>query len=145
MKSFAAALVCLGLATAPALGADYDTTEKSPLCELHLRVPATAMAIAPLKEKILTLYKADAEQAKSDAKEDKEGNPSFHPYSIDTVWRVTFESDAMLSLSADINADQLCSISSIASGAKAEIRRPAFWAASPRICRATWRFRIIPS
>jgi hypothetical protein len=105
IKSFAAALVGLGLAAAPALGADYDATEKSPLYELHLRVPATAMAIAPLKEKILALYKADADQAKSDAKEDKEGNPSFHPYSIDTVWRVTFESDAMLSLSADINAD----------------------------------------
>jgi hypothetical protein len=39
------------------------------------------MAIAPLKEKILTLYKADADQTKSDAKEDKEDNPSFHRYS----------------------------------------------------------------
>jgi len=95
----------LALAAAPAFGADYDATEKSPLVELHLRVPATAMTIAPLKEKILALYKADADQARSDAREDKEDNPSFHPYSIDTIWRVTFESDAVLSLSADTNAD----------------------------------------
>ena len=105
MMSLAAAFVLLASATAPAFGADYDATEKSPLYELHLRIPATAMTIAPLKEKILALYKADADQAKSDAKEDKQDNPSFHPYSIDTVWRVTFESDAVVSLSADTNAD----------------------------------------
>jgi hypothetical protein len=98
---FAAACVA-GLVAAPALAADYDATDKSPLVELHLRVPATAMTIAPLKDKILALYKADADQAKSDAKED---NPSFQPYSIDTISRVTFESDAVLSLSAETNAD----------------------------------------
>src|ERR1700722_5152916 len=105
MKSFAAALAGLALVAAPALGADCDTTEKSPLCELHLRVPATAMTIAPLKDKILALYKTDADQAKHDAKEDKEGNPSFHAYAIDTVWRVSFENDTVLSLSAETNAD----------------------------------------
>ena len=105
MKSLLAAAICLGLIAAPALAADYDTTEKSLLYELHLRVPAAAMSIVPLKAKILALYKTDADQAKSDAKEDKEGNPSFHPYSVDTVWRVTFENDAVLSLSAEINAD----------------------------------------
>src|ERR1700679_2624777 len=105
MMSLAAAFVLLASATASAFGADYDATEKSPLYELHLRIPATAMTIAPLKEKILALYKADADQAKSDAKEDKQDNPSFHPYSIDTIWRVTFENDAVLSLSADTNAD----------------------------------------
>jgi hypothetical protein len=104
LKLFVAACAA-ALAAAPALAADYDTTEKSPLYELHLRVPATAMTIAPLKDKILALYKADADQAKRDATEDKEDNPSFHPYSIDTVWRVTFESDAVLSLSAETNAD----------------------------------------
>ena len=104
LKLFAAACVA-GLVGAPAFAADYDVTDKSPLAELHLRIPATAMTIAPLKEKILALYKADADQAKSDAKEDKEDNPGFHRYSIDTVWRVTFESDAVLSLSAEINAD----------------------------------------
>lgn len=63
------------------------------------------MAIAPLKEKILALHKADSDQARADAKDDKEGNPSFHPYSIETVWRVTFESEAVLSLSGDTDAD----------------------------------------
>ena len=105
MKSFAAAFAWLALAAAPAWGADYDATEKSPLYELHLRVPATAMTIAPLKDKILALYKTDADQAKSDAKDDKEGNPSFSPYNIDTIWRVSFENDAVLSLSAETNAD----------------------------------------
>jgi hypothetical protein len=105
MKPFAAAIAGLSLAVAPALGADYDTTEKSPLYEIHLRVPATAMAIAPLKDRILALYRADADQAKRDAKDDKEGNPSFSPYNIDTIWRVTFESDAVLSLSAETSSD----------------------------------------
>jgi hypothetical protein len=105
MKSLAAGLMCLGLTAVPALGADYDTTERSPLVELHLRVPETAVSIAPLKEKILALYKADADQAKADAKEDKEDNPGFHPYSIDTIWRVTFENTAVVSLSGDTNAD----------------------------------------
>lgn len=105
MKSFGVALVCLGLATAPALGADYDATEKSSLYELHLRVPEAAMNIVPLKDQILALYKTDAEEAKRDAKDDKEGNPSFRAYSIDTIWRVTFENDAVLSLSAEINSD----------------------------------------
>jgi Deacetylase PdaC len=105
MKSLAAGLMCLGLTAVPALGADYETTEKSPLVELHLRVPETAISIAPLKEKILALYKADADQAKTDAKEDKEDNPGFHPYSIDTIWRVTFENAAVVSLSGDTNAD----------------------------------------
>jgi hypothetical protein len=105
MKSLAAGLMCLGLIAVPAFGADYDTIEKSPLVELHLRVPETAISIAPLKEKILALYKADADQAKTDAKEDKEDNPGFHPYSIDTIWRVTFENAAVVSLSGDTNAD----------------------------------------
>jgi hypothetical protein len=105
MKSFAAAFAGLVLAAAPALGSDYDATEKSPLYELRLRVPATAMTLVPLKDKILALYKADADQAKSDAKDDKESNPSFNPYSIDTLWRVTFENNAVLSLSAEINSD----------------------------------------
>jgi hypothetical protein len=87
------------------LGADYDKTEKSPLYELHLRVPATAMAIAPLRDRIFALYKKDADQAKSDAKDDKDGNPSFQPYNIETTWRVTFENAAVLSLSAETYAD----------------------------------------
>ena len=107
MKLFAAAIACLGLGLvmAPAMGADYDKTDKSPLYELRLRVPAAAMDIAPLKDRILALYKADADQARGDAKDDKVGNPDFHPYDIDSNWRVTYESDAVLSLSAEIDAD----------------------------------------
>ena len=105
MKRIAILLTSFTLSVAPALAADYETTEKSPLCEQHLRVPAAAMAIAPLKDRILALHKADINQAKADAKEDKEANPSFHPYTIDTIWRVTFENGSVLSLSGDTNAD----------------------------------------
>lgn len=105
MKSFAAGLMCLGLTAMPALSADFDTTEKSPLVELHLRVPETAISIAPLKQTILALYKGDADQAKTDARENKQDNPGFEPYSIDTIWRVTFENAAVVSLSGDTNSD----------------------------------------
>jgi hypothetical protein len=88
-----------------ALGADYDKTEKSPLVELRLRVPAAAMAIPPLQSKIMAMYKADATQAKTDARDDKDGNPNFTPYSIDINWRVTFENGAVLCLSEEIYAD----------------------------------------
>jgi len=105
MKLLAAIIALLALAVTPALAADYETTEKTPLVELHLRAPAGAMAIASLKQQILALYTSDADQAKTDAKEDKDGNPSFHPYSIDTTWRVTFENESVISLSAEIIAD----------------------------------------
>src|SRR5262245_18648772 len=105
MRLFAPLLAGLLLSATPALSADYETTEKSPLIEMHLRVPASAMAIAPLKEQILALDRADVDEAKADAKDDKEDNPSFHPYSIDTVWRVTFENSAVISLSGETNAD----------------------------------------
>ena len=105
MKSFAAVFACLALAATPALGADYDKTEKSPLYELRLRVPAAAMAIPLLRDRVLALYKADADQAKHDAKEDKADNPSFNPYAIDTTWRITFENDAVISLSGETYAD----------------------------------------
>jgi hypothetical protein len=105
MKLLAAIIALLPLAVTPALSADYETTEKTPLVELHLRVPANAMAIAPLRDRILALYKSDADQAKADAKDDKDGNPSFHPYSIDTIWRLTFENETVASLSGETNAD----------------------------------------
>jgi hypothetical protein len=105
MKVNAAAIVCLLLAVTPALGADYETTDKSALYELHLRLPASVMTIPPLKDRILALHKADTDQAKADAKEDKEADPGFHPYRIDTIWRVTFESEAVVSLSGETNAD----------------------------------------
>jgi peptidoglycan-N-acetylmuramic acid deacetylase PdaC-like protein len=105
MKRIATAFASLALTIAPALAADYDTTEKSPLCEGHLRVPAAAMAIPALKDRILALHKTDLDEAKADAKDDKEGNPSFHPYTIYTIWRVTFENATVLSLSGDTDAD----------------------------------------
>jgi hypothetical protein len=90
---------------APALSADYETTEKSELYEMHLRIPAAATAIPTLNGRILALHRAELNQVKSDAKEDKEDDPSFRPYQIDTIWRTTFENDAVISLSCETNAD----------------------------------------
>jgi hypothetical protein len=86
-------------------GADYDHTEKSPLYEMRLRVPAAAIAIPALRDRILALNKADARELKSDAQDGKDSDPGFHPYDMETVWRVSFESSAVISLSADTNAD----------------------------------------
>jgi hypothetical protein len=105
MKRIALSFACLALAALPALAADYETSEKTPLYQLGLKVPAAAMDIEPLKALILARYKADADQTRSDAKEDKDGNPDFHPYDVETSWRVTYDSEAVLSLSASTDAD----------------------------------------
>jgi len=105
MRLPAIALSGIVIFASAAFGADYDKTEKTPLYELRLRVPAAAMDIPPLRDKIMGMYKTDASQAKSDAKDDKDGNPSFSPYNIDSNWRVTFENSAVLSLSEEIYAD----------------------------------------
>lgn len=73
--------------------------------ELRLRAPAAAMAIPALAARIMALHKTDSDEIKSEAKEDKEADPAFHPYEYDTVWRVTFESAAVISLSGDTFAD----------------------------------------
>ncbi|HWG05319.1 MAG TPA: DUF4163 domain-containing protein [Beijerinckiaceae bacterium] len=97
-----AGLIALG---SSAWSADYDKTETSPLYQLRLRVPAAAMAIPALRDKIMALYKANADQTKSDAKDDKDSDLEFHPYDVETTWRITFESDALISLSGDTYAD----------------------------------------
>jgi hypothetical protein len=99
------AVLLSALVATPALAADYDKTEKTKLYTLTLHVPAAAMAIAPLQTRIMALYAADAAQTRTDAKADSEGNPAFQPYDVSATWRVTFENEAVISLSADIYAD----------------------------------------
>lgn len=105
MKLLASLSIALVLAAASAWGADYDHSEKSPLCEARLRVPARAMAIAPLKERIFALYGKDVAEVKSEAKDDAEGNRDFHPYFLDERWRTTFENETVISLSGETYAD----------------------------------------
>lgn len=105
MGRFACMLAGLALLASPCWSADVDHSEKSPLYELRLRAPAAAMAIPALRDRIMALHKRDADELKSEAKEDKESDPAFHPYDVDTVWRVSFENDAVISLSADTFAD----------------------------------------
>lgn len=97
--------IALMLAAPSAFGADYDRSEKSPLYEARLRVPADAMAIAPLKDRIFALYKKDVAGLKDEAKDDQDGNKDFHPYFLDTRWRTTFEDGAVLSLSSEVYVD----------------------------------------
>lgn len=101
------ALVLMGFAliASPSWSADYDHTEKTPLYELRLRAPGAVMAIPALRDRIMALHKRDADELRSEAREDSEGNPAFHPYDVDTVWRVSFENDAVVSLSGDTFAD----------------------------------------
>lgn len=105
MKLLASLSMIVVLAIAPAWAADYDHSEKSPLYEARLRVPASAMAIAPLKDRIFALYGKDVAEVKSEAKDDQEGNKEFHPYLLDEKWRTTFENKTVISLSAETYAD----------------------------------------
>ena len=105
MKHLVSIPLGLLLVATSAFAADYDHSDKSPLYEARLRVPAAAMAIAPLKDRILSLYKKDVDEVKEEAKDDQEGNKYFHPYLIDTRWRTTFENEALLSLSCENYAD----------------------------------------
>lgn len=105
MKHLASMSLGLQLVAASAFAADYDHSDKSPLYEARLRVPAAAMAIAPLKDRIFSLYKKDVDEVKDEAKDDQEGNKYFHPYLIDARWRPTFENAALLSLSCETYAD----------------------------------------
>lgn len=105
MKRLECLSIGLVLVAASAWGADYDRTEKSSLYEARLRVPARAMAIAPLKDRIFSLYGKDVAEVKDEARDDQDGNKNFHPYFLDTRWRATFENDAVLSLSAEVYGD----------------------------------------
>jgi hypothetical protein len=105
MKCLACLAIALTVGAAYARGADYDHSEKSPLYEARLRVPASAMAMAPLRDRIFALYGKDVAEAKSEAKDDREGNKDFHPYMLDTRWRTSFENEIVLSLTDEIYAD----------------------------------------
>lgn len=88
------------LASTLVWSASYDWSETKPAYSLHLRIPEAATAIAPLKADILHRFQVAANAVKEDAESEKEASPStFHPYELDTQWRVTFESPAILSLS----------------------------------------------
>ncbi len=96
-----AALICRVGNHACALAAgDYDKSTKTDAYDIRLRVPAAALAVAPLKAEILKRWKKDSGEIKPDAlSEQKETPQYFHPYDLDTQWRVTFESADVLSVS----------------------------------------------
>lgn len=99
----AAAALCLTLASHTALAAqDYDKTGKTDAYTLRLRVPAAAMAIAPVKQEIFARWDKAATEFKKDAIEDKTAHPQyFHPHELDTHWRLSFDSAKVISLSAE--------------------------------------------
>jgi hypothetical protein len=90
-----------GLAIAPVLAAaPYDKTEKTGAYEIRLRIPAEAMAIAPLKAELFARWKKDSDDIKDEAKQEKSEAPQyFHAYALDTNWRISFESARLISLS----------------------------------------------
>jgi hypothetical protein len=100
MRRLMFAALIAGLVIAPAFGAAYDKTETTSAYTFRLRVPAQAMAIAPLKKEIFDRFKKNCDTIKPDAlSEQKEVPQYFHPYDLDTQWRVTFDSPQVISLS----------------------------------------------
>jgi hypothetical protein len=94
------------LASSVAFAAAYDKTEKNKLYTLRLRVPEAALAIPALKSEIMARWKRDSDSLKSDAKTDKDADPQFNPFMLDTQWRVTFEDPNVISLSANSFIDE---------------------------------------
>jgi hypothetical protein len=101
------ALAFLLALTVPALAAAYDKTETTSAYTLRLRVPSEAMAIAPLKAEIFARFAHDSAEIKTDSVSDQKDMPEhFHAYALDTLWRVTFNSPDVLSLSGYSFIDQ---------------------------------------
>ncbi|HEY2033957.1 MAG TPA: DUF4163 domain-containing protein [Rhizomicrobium sp.] len=95
------------LASSFALAAGYDKTETTKAYTIRLRVPDAALSNPALKAEIITRWKKDSGEIKSEATEDlKDQVPDFHPYMLDTQWRVTFENADVISLSANSFIDQ---------------------------------------
>ena len=94
------------LTSSLAWAAGYDRTEQTKLYTLRLRVPEAALAIPALKAEIMARWKKDSDGLKSEAADDKDADPSFHPFMLDTNWRMTFESADVISLSADSFIDE---------------------------------------
>jgi len=107
MLRFLLAIFAAALLTTSALAAGYDKTETTKAYTVHLRVPESAMAIATLKAEIFSRWKKDSADIKGEATQDFEDKvPDFHPYDLDTNWRVTFESLSVISLSAESFIDE---------------------------------------
>jgi hypothetical protein len=108
MKRFAVSTIALFLFAAPTLAAgDYDKSETTSAYTLRLRIPADAMAIAPLKAEIMRRWMKDSGDIKSQAISDQKDVPQyFHGYELDTNWRVTFEDANVLSVSGYSFIDQ---------------------------------------
>ena len=86
--------------TVPALAAAYDKTETTSAYSLRLRVAPEAMAITPLKDTIFARFAHDSAEIKTESVSDQKDMPEhFHPYALDTLWRVTFNSPDVISLS----------------------------------------------
>jgi len=101
MKTRIVTALLAGLAAAPAWGAGYGQDEKTDAYELNLKVPDAPLTIPALKAEILRRFQAVSKIVKDDAVQDKRDAPEdFHPYLLDSEWRVTFESPRVLSLSA---------------------------------------------
>ena len=89
MKRLFVAIVTVGLLAGSALAAgDYDKSTKTSAYDLRLRVPAAALAVAPLKAELFKRWKHDSGEITTQADSDKKEMPQFfHPYALDTQWR----------------------------------------------------------
>lgn len=107
MRKISSAILAIGLLASTALAAGYDKTETTKTYTLHLRIPQSAITITPLKTEIFARWKRDSNDIKQEAKEESDVQiPDFHPFDLDTNWRVTLESPTAISLSADSFIDE---------------------------------------
>jgi hypothetical protein len=108
MNRLALVVAALAVMTAPAFAArDYDKSHTTKAYTIRLRIPAAAMAIPPLEQEILLRFDKNASEIKSQSTSDLKEMPQlFHPYTLDTNWRVTFEDGRLISLSGDSYIDE---------------------------------------
>ena len=100
MKAWVLTALLTGLLATPSWGAGYSKDEKTGTYELSLKIPDAPLAIPALKAEILHRFETGSNTVKDEAVEEKRDAPEdFHPYLLDTEWRVTFESPRVISLS----------------------------------------------
>jgi hypothetical protein len=78
--------------------AGHDVAHKTPTYEATLTMPPAARAIPALKAEIARRFGVDEGVIRADAA-DEGREPDLRPFELDVVWRLTYESPRLLSLS----------------------------------------------
>lgn len=100
MKYFLILLLAFPLNSIAYSQKTYHKVEKNRFYTLRLAIPKAIMSIEPLKENVVQLFNAAADETKKNADEAKTMRAGyFPPLSLETKWQVTFENKSLLSIS----------------------------------------------